>query len=1158
MGATRADVIMQRASDYFTSLAILVALAILYQTAADRWLVPPAMKSVPMAGQVSLRPRESLTDLFPQDAWQRGTCNQIQMRDAVLLFKNLTPGEDNLLTFSPVTVIYGRGLQADSATRPLIMEAEKAELKFARSLDLEAMSSEAPPIESGNLIGNVRIRSERPPTNQGDDRTRSDSSGEDETPIDIRTSYISIDRQKIWTTQPLTMSFGEARLSGRDLTLYLMEAATPQTRDLGSILDRMELIYLDELVIPIGPSGHDESDESSVAATHKGRPDPIGLLRMTCSGGVAYDFALGELALHDSVSFRHQTSGQDDDQFDCNELTLLLRDPLNSDLPRTGPLDWISEVTAVGTAQEPASLWMPGRLFGLVADRIHLDVSGGILEASNVVPPAGSTFIPAVAKKAVTIRYAGIVAGLDKLTYRFDSAEPRRMGRLIAPGQGRIRIEQDRSPVRSLSWSQMLEIKPAATGTPVPHSTPIGDASTFTRPGLAGSNSSEPSPSGQNKQGDWTFEFAEMQVNVDGDVHAALADGGSFAAGHVRCDLKPSTQTPDGEEQTLVPSGFVAKENVRMDTRAVRAQTDDLTLMFQEKGADDVAADPTVVGGEADSPLRHWVMQPRPTDVDQDAAVRATAEPIATKPPTIRGRQIIANLSLIDGSMTADDLSVRGGVQLTHAVRVGEKTLDALLRGDQLRWVNRAGADTISLFSGPYARARLDLGDGYFVGPAIHIRPSANVVEIDEAGEFQMPTEILPTGLGQRPGETVTDDAGGLNWTSAPLCRFGGSMVFDGRAVVLDGGVTIDASLNHEATPWDMQLRGDRLVATLADAVKLRDMKTLRGASIHQLSLSRSGDQPVTVEAKSLDALGRPQTQHVLRAPILTFVPAEGGQLIGEGPGSYWAWAAGKIDAPGDRNGRPSVGGGESGSTPRPRTTVEAAQLFNRTAADDTEIQASPLDADESLPINGLHLTYYDKLVGSLQNQSLTFNRDIHIGVREVSGFGDPVDVMSMQQLADGQMTIRCDRLQLAVDPAGPDAGLPGTRPAGTRPRDASRFPSFTTDGRRTDSLGSTAWEMLADGGVLFRDKRNTRLIEVSASRASYQSAKDNFSLQGTPTRAVIVRRTMPGQRPLESSHTMVNVANLQSEEIKLHLDLQGMKLGELPSGAGSSRPGTR
>ena len=97
---------MQRTTDYFTALAALIAIALLYQTAADRWLHPPEVQSVPMAKKASLRPRDSLADLFPSDAWQRGTCQQLQLRDAVLLFDELKQGDGDLWTFSPVTVVY--------------------------------------------------------------------------------------------------------------------------------------------------------------------------------------------------------------------------------------------------------------------------------------------------------------------------------------------------------------------------------------------------------------------------------------------------------------------------------------------------------------------------------------------------------------------------------------------------------------------------------------------------------------------------------------------------------------------------------------------------------------------------------------------------------------------------------------------------------------------------------------------------------------------------------------------------------------------------------------------------------------------------------------------------------------------------------------------
>ncbi|WP_413431970.1 hypothetical protein [Crateriforma spongiae] len=1071
---------MQHSKDYFLALGVLIAAALTYQTATDWLLRPPQIESVPMAEQASLRPRESLAYLFPEDAWQRGTCQQLQMRDAVLLFGELIRDEGNRMTAKPVTVVYGRDLAIDRAERPLILEAETAEIEFDGSLNLDSMGENAPPIKTANLIGNVHVHGGAPSLSKATAVPATDSPA-----IDIRTSYISVDRQKIWTTQQIDMSFGDVKLVGRDLTLHLMEAAGPAADNLQSIVDRMELIYLDQLTVPM-------------------RDMPGSVLSMESGGGIEFDFGVNELTLHDSVAFVLQTPGQDDDRFDCAELTLTLRDPLNRKLRREGPLDWISQVQAVGSSDAPASLYMPSRGFGLVADDIFFDAQRGVLRVSNPRETSNDASANSQQTKLVTMRYNGIVAGLQQMVYEFDPRQPRVLGRLLAAGAGRIRIEMENSPVRHLAWSEGLEIKPTETRHHA--ATPLdAPAGTLITRGSAGGTSID----GESGP---PITLAATQVNVDGNVQAILSAGGAFSAAHVRCDLQPSRFSDD--ETSLVPSGFIAKEAVLLDTPTIRAMTDSLTLVFQEVDPAATKTDSMLsttgreTGGSGatssdTSGVRRWVVQPGPAD--------GPAEPVARPRPEIAGRQIAAKLRIADRDLTAEDLSVRGDVRLTHVVNVGQQALDAVLQGDQLRLTGGGGSERISLFSGPNRPARLDLGDGFFAGPALHIRPMDNVVEINEAGQFQMPTAILPSGLAGEPADAKDDgQPPSLKWTTAPRCHFAGGMIFDGRQIRLRGGVTIDAAMTHRDQPWQFQLRGDSLVADLTDGVQLRDMKTLRQATLARVSLLREGDLPVSIEAVSNNVNGQTQSRHLLRAPSLVYLPDSGGQLLAEGPGAYWAWLLQE-----KANSISGASGGDD-SQPRPRTTLEAAQLASR--QQNEAARSSPIADVDTPTLQGVHLTYYDRMVGSLQNQSLTFHRDVQIGTRAVPDWETPVDVTRMQHLASGDATIRCQRLQLGVDPASLAPSLAG---AATR-----------------------SFELLADGGVLFRSLQDEVTREIAASRAAYQSGKSLFTLQGAPGNALQMRQSRPGAEPMFLTGENMSIQDPMSPNMKVQMNVTGFHYG--------------
>ncbi|MEM9643980.1 MAG: hypothetical protein AAF989_03205, partial [Planctomycetota bacterium] len=1088
----------QRLSEYLTSLGILFALALLYQSAADRWLRPPEVSSVPMADRSPMRTHTSLAGLFEEGAWQRGDCKKIQTPDAVLMFDDLTRGEDNLMTLSPVTIVYGyTGDGQLNSSRTLIMEAEKAEILLSESIDPSKLGERAPPIKTGNLLGAVRIRTVnsewvRDPST----RQRSTDADRKNADLDVRTSNISIDRRRVWTTSPLEMSFGEAKLRGRDLTLHLVASAGSSISGDDSIVDRMELIYLDELVIPM-----DEATGS--------------VLRMTCADGIDYDFAVHELSLHESVSFVHETRSGKPDRFICDELRLTLRDPFNEKLTRSGPLDWIDEVWAVGSPLNPVSFSMPSRALQLVTDGIHLDAAAGLLEAGAMTLPSNRSaakHIP-VSRNAsdktapVTIGYAEVAAGLQSLEYQFDPRNPRSLVRLTASGAGRMRLQAEGVPLRQLQWRDVLEIKPSSP----PHSDPAPGSVLNNTP--VDHSTLHANNDATNER--WRFDIRDLQVNVDGQVRASLADGGQFSCQYVRCDLGPSRYTRPGEAPTLVPTDFLAKENVVLDSPAIRVATDELMLKFLEqpgsfpshrlgqRQADSVAQPGGVVAqpasastlANANSPVRRWVMQPSGSD--------GPVEPVSRPAPRIQGRQIIAKLAFSDGNLTVDDLSVRDDVQMNHIVNVGEQSLDAVMRGSQLRLVNQAGHDTISLFSNEGIPARLDLGDGYFVGPAIHIRPSENVVEIRNAGEFQMPTAILPAGT---------------NWISAPRCSFAGNMNFDGENISLHGGVRIRGEILQGDTPWKMELQGDTLRARLTAGVQLSDIKTLRNANLSEVTILAQPNQSVVVEAISLTTSGETQSRHVMRAPALTFLPgnapghsergysergqsgpinvgpaldgpardgpALGGQLIGQGPGAYWAWTLQEVRK--DKRDSPS-----GTARIRPRNTREAAQLANASRGSGFE---SSDETSTATQLTGIHLTFYDRLVGQLDKANLTFFRNVRIGMRPVASWEDAVNVHAMQELKDGELTAVCERLRIAVDPAS----------VSTADSD-----SHSIRHGFASSPDSPSWEMYADGGVLFRNQKDeSGLMEVAASQASYSSSKDSLTLNGAPGKPMKVQRS--------------------------------------------------
>ena len=906
---------------YLTALGFLLVASLTYQAVVAPLMEPPPFVAVPVKQENVMVPVDALSDIFPEGAWQRGVCKRLQTTNGnfMLLFQNWEQTSDDRWKLWPITVVIGRDSDGQALQQPVVMEAESgAEIRFTESLDM--LSGNAPPIHDGRLNGIVEIK------RQGDDHRRH---------LMIRTANVGIDNRKVWTTEAIQMMFGDARVIGRDLTLHLANATgtIPSSAHAAAVLDRMELIYLDEMVVPLHDGPLWSPGEKPVRVA--GASSAPASLALNCGGRVEYDFALDKLTMRNTVSLVHSVVGGAEDRFQCDALELSLREPTNRHLPRNTPLDWLSHITAYGS---PATIHIASYDLGVAAEHIDFKAEQGLLTADG--------------RTGVEVRHGGILARMTQLGYFFNPDNAREIGNLHAYGAGIVRIDDPKIPLREVRWTEQLSFKP--------------DAVTTTDQLAAGAGS-------------------DIGLWIDGEVEAKFTDGGSFRASSIECALRPSLKF-DGKEQrpTLATRRITASNDVHLDTRAIAADTRRLELFFVDPPPQGrTVPPPNDVGRERSASLmRQWVAQP--------GTAGALADPVARPRPKIRGDSISAELESGRDGIHARDLTVVGSVELTHSITTGGQTLPAKLTGQQLRWRDGGGDDVLQLGSGVDAPARFELGDGYFVGPLIQVWPADNLIEINHAGEFRMPTAVLPTALSGRE-TTSSDTPSKITWTKAPHCRWREAMRFDGRTATLTGGVTIEASLLHRREPWDLNLTGDQLNVKLSDDVQIENVQTIRNAQVQQISLLRSDDTPVIVRADHRAPDGVLEARHIMQAPKLTMMP-EGGKLVGQGPGWYRTWMR-----------SPPQGPLSAGST-------------------------AEIDAGRQL--TGLHLTYHDLFEGDLTSKNLTFFRSVRVGTRNLNSWDEAFDVAQMDDLSLGDSTLDCDQLRIGVAPTYVD--LPRIRGAHT------------------------------------------------------------------------------------------------------------------------------
>jgi hypothetical protein len=302
---------------------------------------------------------------------------------------------------------------------------------------------------------------------------------------------------------------------------------------------------------------------------------------------------------------------------------------------------------------------------------------------------------------------------------------------------------------------------------------------------------------------------------------------------------------------------------------------------------------------------------------------------------------------------------------------------------------------------------------------------------------------------------------------------------------LLSGGVQIDSELVSGASPWVTRMTGDEMQISLDQPVRLMDRASMATAQLAGISLLQTANQPVVVRAEQHDVDHATQSIHVITSKRIDFSPANGGELVGAGPGWYRGWML----------------------------TDEKKSVFAGEAVATRHIPRKVLQ--------GVHLTFRESMQGDLQHETLAFTGGVRTGIRKLQSWDEAVDVRQMERLAAGEMTMDCQQLQFGITQGMPD--------------DLRSIPGMPTP-----------WEMVAEGGVLVRSNTEERgLIEGTANRASFESKKSWLVVEAAPGQNALLRQTKPdGTIGANVSYPRMAV-NLKTYAFEMLM--QEAKLSDLP-----------
>ena len=889
-------------------------MAVAYQTLVTPQLHPPEVKEMHAATMPPLtRFNESIKGLFPdEDCWQRGGCTILKTVDGMLLFEEWVDLGNNKFRLSPLSIVVGGGLKNGGATTPVTIDAPQgAEIQFNRSLEMGG--GPTPAIERGRVIGPVVVK------RMGEDADDGD--------LLVHTSNIGLDSQKIWTTDEFDLTSGGLSMRGRDLTLHLTKTGKGIPD-----LERVELIYLYGLTYSV-----DETKSMDFA----------------CDGRVEYQFSRRTLEMRDAVSLIYREADQLT-TFYCDSIECVLADSdgvSNATSGRASVTDQFEKIVALG---QPVLL---------KSGAIGVDFSANKIEVTS--GSGGRLGVLATGTSGVKVNSADWGGTFEQLKCNLQMGDQPRLLQLLVDGFGRAFFRDDAGTVGDMSWQDSFRLSEAAA---------VGDGSLASSAGV----NAEP-----------VAKQAELQVTgksvaprkfdfvIGGDVKgrfglsSASTDdrktSGQFNArtltGAVKLIAKPAKSGSVAAQEvkqktTCLPEWVSLQDEVRISTDRVDAETDELLLFFDQ------------------TQFLSNAKQRRPTTAPRSSAVVAPSaiEPVVKKSherQIIRGRRISAKLAVSnDDRWTPQKVNVEGDVSIRYMHQHEGASLPAKLTGEALQYEGQLGSDVVQLRGKPENPARLDVGDGFFLGPMIQLRPSQNILWMNSAGEFQLPSVIMQDAA-------EAEDPNAMRWVNAPHCRWLGELLFDGNTVVLSEGIDITASVLSGGDAMDLHLTGDRLQVDLAGKVEMMKPSQLQGVDIQRVTITETKERPVEIEVLRLAAGEKSHSKHLLYTQKLEFTPSElGGVIKGFGPGWYRGWLPAE-DAP--------------------------------------------------FPYTGVHLLFKDSMQVRVETKTLDFLGGVRVGKRGVAGFDPPFfDASTMDSISVGDSTLDCERIRVNADPAGAVAGAYG------------------------------------------------------------------------------------------------------------------------------------
>ncbi len=332
-------------AQYLLALSAVIGTYSLYAKHAVPLLEGPpnVAKKVPVVALEDLPPasdtKSELIPYLPEDAWELSNCKTLLTASGTILFKEFLEQPDGTIQVTPFTLFLGldnKSSQAkqvkskpDKQKHPTVLRCvEGASLQFDQPMN-KLFGGKAK-LESARLVGNVDIY--RPP-----------SSAQANDALQVLTSNVQLNKDRIFTLDNVQFAFGSNSGTGRNLVIELSHEASPLGADFSNVngIRRLELAFLHRLRFEPPqretPLSRSPNSKSQKALTSDGKlfSNNRSPIDVSCQGPFVFDFETNTASFEDQVVASQIDAFRD--TIKCDKLSLEFQEKKIEDVPQAQP-----------------------------------------------------------------------------------------------------------------------------------------------------------------------------------------------------------------------------------------------------------------------------------------------------------------------------------------------------------------------------------------------------------------------------------------------------------------------------------------------------------------------------------------------------------------------------------------------------------------------------------------------------------------------------------------------------------------------------------------------------------------------------------------------------------------------------------------------------